>query len=406
MICHLPKYCKILDCYTYTFPIRSFRDASGGKYLFLFSLRCSIISLSCVLAMNLKNRNTMKHILCAFTIMTLTLICACTKSEIQERSSRVNVTYVFKHFAHHQMNGIRVNLFSIPDTTIAQYLDTTDQDGKLVFSLPTDSIFRADVWGYYDYDCYYPNKMISMLYGPFLSDTTIIFDTLNFIGPTALNIPISGRVLDCNGNPIRHGLVRVNGAFHPGLHTNANGYYNGVIPFCPDQLIQASTIVAFDSVSASNGYQTVSINQTSNTIPDISTCTPLQVYFASLHTSTGSNFQVYNYSGSHAPDSIHHPNRREYRFWFSDKTVILGFMSPDIVGLGVQKPLYAKVLDQTGQNGYACIGDCDQFSLNFTTWESNPYGKAEGSFFGTLPVLGNPAFPFNGTFSGKFHMRK
>lgn len=123
------------------------------------------------------------------------------------------------------------------------------------------------------------NIIHSQLAGPFNADTDlgIIVVNLGALPGSLANAPVSGRILDCNGQPVANGYAIVSRGVGV-LPTDANGEFNGSLIYCTNN---APADISATGVDLDNLKQSLELSlpvSTNLNFGDISACNNLEAY--------------------------------------------------------------------------------------------------------------------------------
>lgn len=218
------------------------------------------------------------------------------------------------------------------------------------------------------------------------SSNDVDLGNLNACG-TGNQAIISGTIVDCSGNPITNGMVRIPlvGGNVVYLFTNSSGYFNSVINTC--SLTNINVIVFDLDNSAQSATMSIPTGSAIN-LGTINTCNPIDEYIK--YTIDGNDFNILELG----QDEI-------FSGYYVDTTFITGSNSPNSIHL--------KIPGAVVGNNSAIIYYINQYqivnpaiiNMNITTLGTVPGAYIEGTFNGTFTETGGSTHNISGSFRSK-----
>lgn len=166
--------------------------------------------------------------------------------------------------------------------------------------------------------------------GPFSSD--VVIPDIIITNVMVQGLDISGRLLDCNGNPVVNGYAKISlGGFNSVIaFTNANGEFQQMYTSC-GTLPQSGSAIGFDMDNLTeSAVENFAINSGAVNLGDLTVCTALSEYIQ--YTLDGQLYTLTDPSGWCLPDSF--PNTGYLTSMWSQgngaQSISIGFNSPSI----------------------------------------------------------------------------
>ena len=241
-------------------------------------------------------------------------------------------------------------------------------------------------------------------------NTTIIMEVINQCGeiihtqtisPSAGNIELGnvqicngnnsqgiiyGKIVDCNGNGISNGLLRLSagGTNTINIFTDQNGLFNSVISTCT---VQDYELIAYNfNNNQQSSPVSIQINGTSN-LGIITTCDQMNefIYF----TLDNIEYAILE-SGQNEVHSAYH----------SDSIVLYGNYNSNDISISIPTPTLGINSCQVNYVNSTQIEAPSEVDINFTSLGTTPGSYIEGTFSGIVYSSGNPHNVF-GNFRSK-----
>jgi hypothetical protein len=274
-----------------------------------------------------------------------------------------------------------------------------DADGHLIGNVPANEPLIAHIYtNPFGGGCSSAPLLVQNI-GSFSTPTQVCFVVPTQTNGTS-NVQITGRLLDCAGNPVTNGYARIQGRTEI-LTTNANGEYSTNLYFC-GTLPTSLSVYGID-LTAFKESDPVPVNITgagTYAVPDITVCNNLTEYFI-LNDST----DTYTYPEVWASVDSFPTSTGTYIFVEAQQnSPRVSFFVDVNNGLTTYQPgtfqVYKFAAGTT--SGYACDANCTDMVVTITEYGGQG-GYIAGSFTGTLPsvILGEPDALFSGTFRAK-----
>jgi len=199
---------------------------------------------------------------------------------------------------------------------------------------------------------------------------------------------ISGTIVDCGGNPISNGMVRIplvgNNVIY--LYTDPSGSFNSVINICSLSTINV-TVYDLDN-STQSATMPIPTGSTIN-LGTINTCNQIDEYIK--YTIDGTQYDIIEL-GQDEVSSYYYP----------DTTGITGYHNPDNINLKIGNAVLGNnSCSIYGVNQYQ-IQFPATINMNITTLGTVPGAYIEGTFNGTFTEAGGGSIH---TISGSFRSK-
>jgi hypothetical protein len=277
----------------------------------------------------------------------------------------------------------------------------TDNFGIASGAIPKNEIFNAEVYSQLT-QCYSSDTLSTQQIGPFTEDVELTF-TVN-IPPTTYKT-IKGKLLNCNGEPIPDGYVKLNdsgGVDTIGINVNVfftdnEGNFEFVLKTC--NLLWSIDIIGYDlgNLQESNP---INLNLNFGDIIDLGTiltCTGLQEYFT-YTTPSGTYISVDCETTTLLPDTSQFP--QTYIYSSSGGLIITIILTPGAINIGNYPVAEMYVGDNNAYIQQCLSGSCNGLSVNIT--EYNGTGEyISGNYSGNIfDNITNSEIPISGTFRG------
>lgn len=287
---------------------------------------------------------------------------------------------------------------TLPNTGLFGY-GFTDNTGCIYGLVPKDEVLNASI---YPPNLYCSAPVPQQQIGPFSQNGSYTF-TVNLTTGSTCNI--TGKLTDCNGDPVSNGYVTVNGQY--GIFwTDNNGDFEATFTICTP--VTAVNLTGYDlvaqkasvpkSVNISSGSADAGVITVCNALPSYLTyafggqifTNPNPVFFYAEDTTGGSLSNVININTG-GPTSLH---------------IVLNMSN--VTGPGVYSGIYILVNGTLNGNNvwHGCQGGPTCNGVTVTLTEYNGVGGIiSGTYTGTLENLSNgqqppPPVGMSGSFRG------
>jgi hypothetical protein len=263
----------------------------------------------------------------------------------------------------------------------------TDNNGQVCGIVPKDEVLTMSVYPSYS-NCF--EEILIQEVGPF-SESAIITLTVNL---TQLNVyTITGRLLDCTGNPVSNGYVRISDALlgQDSLYlydvnlANADGTFIYIYKSCTAINSLSFTAYDLDNLQVSAPIL-VNLSGGIGNAGDISVCGAIQEYFTFTTTSAGTYTSVlpaFSASDSTAGGPIDYINLNTFS---QNGGLYIGIWLQNVTGVGNYIP--TSILVEGNYNGVSEYDVCpnnDCSAMNVTITEYNGIGGIlAGTYSGQL----------------------
>ncbi len=153
---------------------------------------------------------------------------------------------------------------------------TTDINGCYTGAIPADMPLTITILGW-DPGCGMATLYTANI-GPFASD--VVIPDIIISNATVQGLELSGRLLDCNGNPVANGYAKITLAgLNPIVaYTNANGEYQQMITSC-GTIPASGEVIGYDLDNLTeSAVQNFAINSGVVNLADLTACTTLSEF--------------------------------------------------------------------------------------------------------------------------------